>query len=165
MNPGDGENISRAEAIGSTKTDSDGKFAFRLPVGVSFLYFFRVPEAYVYPDKQGRTFLTVAPGDAALPPLTFHLAKKSEAEAAPVGEATIEGRAVNGSGQGLAGVPVAIGWKYKHGNDDREEQTPSRLTGEDGRFSVTVQAIGGHQDGPRREGVQSGFLRVVHRVG
>lgn len=145
MNPGDGENISRSEAIGASRTDSMGKFTFRLPTGVSFLYFFTVPDGYVYPDKQGRTFITVEAGEATVPPLSFHLAKKGEEEKAPAGEATIEGRVVDAEGQALAGVPIAIGHKYKQGEDEREEQSPSRPTDDDGHFSVKVQSTGEHQ--------------------
>ncbi len=145
MNPGDIDNFSRAESIGESKTDAAGKFSFRLPTGVSYLYFFTVPEAYTYPDKQGRTIITVEPGEARLPTLTFELAKKTEAEAVPAGNATIEGRVVDEEGRPVAGVPISIGHKYKQGDDERQEQSPSRPSDEEGRFSVTVLATGEHQ--------------------
>jgi hypothetical protein len=145
MNPGDADNLSRSQSIGTSLTDGEGMFVFRLPSGVSYLYYASVPEEYVYPDQQGKTFVTVEPGETDKPRLTHRLARKSEEAMQPVGRATIEGRVVDQDGQALAGVPLAVGWKYKQGNDERQIQSPSGSTDNHGKFSITVQATGQHQ--------------------
>ena len=145
MNPADEEYGPFAQAIGNTITDAGGKFRFRLPVGMSYLYFSEVPEDFLSPDEQAKTLISVASGDTRLEPLTFQLAKKSEAELAPVGTATLQCRVIDAEGRALAGVPIAIARKYKHGENNRQQQTPSGPTGEDGRFSIAIIATGEYQ--------------------
>ncbi|MBL7647614.1 MAG: sigma-70 family RNA polymerase sigma factor [Candidatus Hydrogenedentes bacterium] len=145
LNPADEEYGPFAQAIGNATTDAEGKFAFRLPVGVSQIYISEVPEEFLSPDQQNKTLITVASGDTRLQPVTFQLAKKSEAELAPAGTATLECRVIDAEGRPLAGVPMAIERKYKHGESNHQTQTPSRPTGEDGRFSIANIATGEYQ--------------------
>ncbi len=164
MNPREDDFDLQAQLIGSTETDEEGAFAFRVPTGDSYLYVYKSPEAYVYPEGQGKTFITVLSGELVKTPLTLTLAAKSAAAMEPVGKGTLEGRVVNAQGKGLEGVPIQLGRKYRHGENDRQEQSPSQPTDEAGRFSMTVPAQGEYQlvvGGNRFSRVSSEWVAVV----
>ncbi len=164
MNPREDDFDFQAQLIGSTETDETGKFAFRVPTGDSYLYVYKSPEEYIYPEDQGKTFISVLSGESVKTALTLTLAAKSAAAREPVGKGTLEGRVVNGRGEGVEGVPIQLGRKYRHGENDRQEQSPSQPTDEAGRFALTVPAQGEYQlvvGGNRFSRVSSEWVAVV----
>jgi RNA polymerase sigma-70 factor (ECF subfamily) len=144
MNSGMHEIMNMSEAIGSASTDINGRCSLRLPVGASFVYFFEVPDDYLQPEEQGHRSICVATGQSELPPLTFQLTRKSDAEKAPIDRATIEGRVLDEEGRAVAGVPVRVNQMSRPGVQLPFE-SEARPTGDDGRFSVSVLSVGEYQ--------------------
>jgi hypothetical protein len=143
MNPGDGD-AGRGESLGSVRTDVDGKYRVLVPRAGTWFYFAAIPRGYVYPKDQGRRALALLSGENQKTGFNFTL--KADAKAGrPIGLATVKGRVLDLNGSPLKGVAIKDEHDYMHGDARRQTTGSIAKSGEDGRFSFKVMAIGKHR--------------------
>jgi hypothetical protein len=143
MNPGDGE-VGRGESLGSVLTDVDRRYRVLVPRAGTWFYFAAIPRSYVYPKDQASRALALLPGENQKTGFNFTL--KLDAKAGqPIGSATVKGRVLDLNGNPLRGVAIKDEHDYMHGDARRQSTGSIAKSGEDGRFSFKVMAIGKHR--------------------
>jgi beta-lactamase regulating signal transducer with metallopeptidase domain len=133
LNPGE----MRGTGIGVDRTDENGRYELRLPVGKTKLYMPSAPPPYNYRGDQARTYFEVSEGETSKEGVDFKL-DSMISDRTPPKFATVKGRVLDSNGEPMFGVHVRANmakWSTKADWVD-----PRGHTGEDGHFKLTVLA-------------------------
>ena len=132
-------------SIIGTRSDRDGLYALRVPLGETRLYIADVPDWVKYPKGQGIRSVSVVTSGEILGPADYQL-ESSLNRRQKTGAGTVTGRALDKDGIPISQVMIAESREYMHGelhHSIRAVRIGS--TDDEGLFRVKIQAQGRHQ--------------------
>lgn len=127
-----------SQTIQLQRSDSNGRFMMRLPVGSSHLYVSSAGKGYRTPPKSDERNVTINPDGSINGSMAFEVILDPGREKQ---YATVRGRVIDASGKPFANVQIGDDRVEMWGSDKMPVQTPNAaVTDADGKFEVVLQA-------------------------